>query len=390
MNLVGSAILYRYLIAYVFAWTIGFQAHATDEIPKEPLNCEAQLATDIFNVRFVLLSHPGIVGKRLFEYVQNQIIEALPEGVEAIYLRPDNLLSPFPKTLKDMRMILPSAWVRDWFPMLRLSPEGEPYQLSFRPMRFPLQNSNAANLLNILHALPKRKIDVSLDWGNVIVDEKGTLISSLSNRLLKENKRLGLTPEALMKRIENGVQAKRAVWLPELPQERTKHVDMMASYLGNGVMVVADSREPERKAALDEAARRLEAAGYVVHRLMNAGPDNRELNLTYTNALVVNGRVLVPVYSSYMRKAQGLPASLRILWQFYDSFTKTETFKPVLDYRHPDQALVAEDDQNALEFYAKLGFEVYPIHMNGVVDNFGMVHCLTRCLPKEITDKLGL
>lgn len=347
----------------------------------------ALLSSDPSQVRYVFI---GGGSKRLFlstplGQVQGQIVDSLPAGVDPIFIH--NAL--FAKRVSRFDLFVKgSAWVRDWLPRIVLDDQGRPFLLNFEPSALE-EAEIGLRAMQKKFALPTQTIKAFFDWGNVIIDEQGTLISSFSKLLAQINQtHYKLNELQLKERIAAGLQVRRAIWLPELPGEPTGHVDMFVSYLGKGNVIVADSRDKERAAVLSQVADILGNAGYKVHRIFNAGSDNRGLNLTYTNALIVNGRALVPVYAHYMAEYWRLTKPQRVFWNLVETFFKVKFASALAKRSKAESEEGFADDVAAVNLYRSLGFEVYPIFMNETVDLKGMVHCLTVCLPTEVAETL--
>lgn len=283
------------------------------------------------NVGAVMLGR----GTHIHKHVQKEIEAALPAGVKTIHF--------------DFKF---SQWVRDWFPIMRME-EGRLVIYLFQPSN--PEGFHARNqVLQQLQPLNPKIIDVevALDVGNFMTDGKRIFIATRP-RLRQENYgAFQADPVEFARRIESAFGIP-VVTVPALPNELTGHVDVMMQHLGDNRFLVADSRDGVRKLALDKVAEQMRQLGYQVLRVMNAGPDqvSRDTTLTYTNSLIIGNRALVPIYG---------------------------VMYPALK----------ADDEAALQVYRDAGFEVFPIRMNYMVNDGGMVHCLTRCLTPELSDLL--
>lgn len=113
---------------------------------------------------------------------------------------------------------------------------------------------------------------------------------------------------------------------------------MYAKLVDAKTVLVSDCDDaPDNKAVLDRNARRFEALGYRVIRLLEA--NSRKLQ-TYTNAVLVGKTALVPTYES------------------------------------------PERDKAALAVYTQLGWKAVGIDCRFIVRHNGAIHCLAMQVPK--------
>ncbi len=205
-------------------------------------------------------------------------------------------------------VVLPTddIWVRDYGPVVGLDVHGDQVcvKLIFDPLpTYPQQQDNRMARRWAAHEeLPVRALDLHLEGGNIWSDGQGTLI--LSVQALHSNP--GLTREGLLEKLHTAFDFKKLILTPRLEGEETGHVDLL--------LKLADARTVLVSAASGFWNRdNLRRTRQIFEQTSNAaGQPYRVLELptpplylnwlvypvwrTYTNALTVNGRVLVPVF----------------------------------------------------------------------------------------------
>lgn len=356
----------RFFASFILIAALGGStSHALDE-------CEDSFAPEINYVdpkspRAVLVG--GFLPAPMA--IHRQVFSALPNGVKPITMT------------KAM-----SVWVRDWFPLVIKDRETREWKI----IQFEAQTPHGriaawqANRFFVRHGFKVSQADVFFDWGNSVSDGQRIFISK-SQPLLKMNSRWkGIHPDEFKSRIELAT-GKRVVWVPELPREGTGHADMFMTYVGGDTVLVADSRDADRKKMLDETDALLAREGFKVVRIRNAGLDSDRSALSYTNSLIIGNRVLLPMYSPYVKK-DFMAVGRKVFWEAFDSLFDSKLAKSKLAGIQKNLEQIAADDEAAIEIYRGLGFDVVPIFMNGTVKLDGMVHCLTRCLPQGALEQI--
>jgi agmatine deiminase len=194
--------------------------------------------------------------------------------------------------------------------------------------------------------LPARKLDLRTEGGNLWSDGAGTLV--MSDHIYVRNP--DLSPDEIERRLRETLAFDRLILVPHLVMEETGHVDLLIK--------LADARTVLVSAPVGMNAARLEEAAAIFQRETNArGEPYRVFTLpsppfylnwglfpvwrSYTNALTVNGRVLVPIFGV-----------------------------------HTDEA--------ALAVYrdAMPGHEIIGIDCSATANGGGAVHCLTKEIPR--------
>lgn len=358
------------LILAIFSVSADPCVEALTPMPAEPLKSG-----------YVLLGRP----QNSTTYVQRQILQAL------------NLT---PGAIPVQTNMLHSTWIRDWFPQIIKSPKtGKLEAIFFTPtaraassfLRRTNHGEEPDHSLKVelmMNQISYRDIPVYLDWGNVVMDEGNRVF--IADVVFKDNKAdTEEKRENLIQKISDGL-GREVIILPSLPREATGHVDVFLLYAGKNRFVIADSRDNERKKALDQTSNIISSLGYQVTRVMSAGPDTETLDTRgYINALIVNDKVLLPVYSS--TELAWLNFTQEVRWKIYNFLghlgKKFQDKMPIQEKIRRSIRQIEEDDMNAIKAYEALGYYVYPIYINMSMTNMhGAVHCLTRCLPPELTD----
>ena len=240
-------------------------------------------------------------------------------------------------------------WVRDYGPLVGRDANSRRAVVkpAFAPLpSYPQARDDAlARRWAALRGLPVAPLDLRLEGGNLWTDGAGTLI--VSDHALRANR---LDRVGLESRLRQALAFDKLIVTPCLRREETGHVDLLAKLAdAQTVLVTAPALFYNGRALRETAARfqrETNAAGqpYQVIELPAPPP---YLNWgvypiwrSYTNALTVNGRVLVPVFD--------LP-----------------------------------QDERALAVYARAlpDYRIIPIDCRAAVNGGGAVHCLTRDVP---------
>jgi agmatine deiminase len=255
------------------------------------------------------------------------------------------------RRLRFLHLPTDDIWVRDYGPLIGYAPDGSRAVVSARYAANPAypQTRDDAMPLRFAHCagLPVRSLPLHLEGGNLWSDGAGTLI--VSDRLIAANPYH--TRAEIEHRLREIFEFEKLILTPRLALEETGHVDLLVK-LGDPSTVLVSARgdsvlNRERRRATGALFRReTNAAGspYKVIELPTPPPYVNWLvypiHRTYTNALTVNGRVLVPTY--------GL-----------------------------------KTDDTALKIYTEAmpGYEIIPIDCAAAINGGGAIHCLTREVP---------
>lgn len=196
------------------------------------------------------------------------------------------------------------------------------------------------------HDLPVREIPLTTEGGNFITDGQGTLL--MTRKVLESNPQL--TPQMLEALLHEYFDFEKLILTPYLTFETTGHVDMLVKLIDSQTILIS---APNTLSARG----RLQATLDLFRHATNAQGQRYKIELvptlpiyynwffypirrSYTNALTVNGRLLVPIY--------GMP-----------------------------------QDADALAIYRRIapGFEIIPIDCKLGANGGGAVHCMTKEVP---------
>jgi agmatine/peptidylarginine deiminase len=184
--------------------------------------------------------------------------------------------------------------------------------------------------------------EVALAGGNFMTDGRGRAF--LANSVLEnpENE-----SEDKVETFLNQLGIREVVYFERMPRHASRHatdpvdpghIDMYAKLLDAETVLVSDcDDDPGAKAVLDRDARRFDALGYHVIRLLEANSKKLE---TYTNSLLIGHVALVPTYQANER------------------------------------------DEAALAVYRKLGWRAVGIDARAIVQHNGAIHCLSMQVPR--------
>ena len=242
------------------------------------------------------------------------------------------------------------VWVRDYGPIVGLDAHGQRVTVSavYDPLpTYPQTRDNAMPERWSAHNhIPVRVTDVHTEGGNLWSDGAGTLI--MSDDLYARNPHL--TPAEIERQLHTLFEFDKLIITPSLRLEETGHVDLLCKLTDARTVLVGAPTVPLNGERLRETAavfrRETNAAGEP-YRVFELPTPRLYVNWgvypvwrSYTNALTVNGRVLVPVF--------GIP-----------------------------------EDADALRVYAQAlpDHQIIPINCAGTVNGGGAVHCLTKEVP---------
>lgn len=250
-------------------------------------------------------------------------------------------------------LIIPTddIWVRDYGPIIGLSNQGE--QIAFNAVydhlpQYPQTRDNAMPWYWASHVeIPIYPLDLHTEGGNLWSDGVGTLI--MSEQIFHANPKYNR--RALEAYLHSVFQYEKLIITPKLPIESTGHVDLLAKLADEETVLVSaptsESAAVQLKAAGDLFRRETNAAGTRYHVRELPTPPlylnwvGYPIRRSYTNALTVNGRVLLPIYS-------------------------------------------LKTDETAIRTYeeAMPNHTIIPIDCTRGVNGGGAVHCMTKEVPK--------
>jgi agmatine deiminase len=258
----------------------------------------------------------------------------------------------------DMRRVtfmhLPAddIWIRDYGPIVGHQADGTRavYEVTYHTHdTYPqTRDADAAGLYAALRGFPSQRIRLTTEGGNLLTDGQGTLY--MTTQLFNANPQF--TRESLEGYLHELFTFDKLIMPPYLNIESTGHVDLIIKLARTDTVFVSAPNHHTDRAILTQVnaifARESNAHG----QRLNVVPLPTlppywnwffyGIRRSYTNALTVNGRVLVPIYR------------------------------------------VPEDDI-ALKAYADTlpDYEIVPIDCAVGVNGGGAVHCMTKEVPSS-------
>ena len=251
--------------------------------------------------------------------------------------------------LRFLNLPTDDIWVRDYGPMVGFRPSGEciAVHARYHPLtNFPQDTDDAMPTRWAAHEnIPARELALAMEGGNIWSDGAGTLIMSDVYR-----RQPTLTQTKLEAHLHSVFDFEKLITVPHLDEEETGHVDLILKLADSQTVLITEPGNTINSHHLTAAARILrettnaQGQSYQVFELPSLRPYYNwglfPIWRNYSNALTVNGRVLVPVYG--------------------------------------DKA-----DEEALAVYQQAlpQHEIIPINCKVVINGGGAVHCLTKEVP---------
>lgn len=288
----------------------------------------------------------------------SQMVEAITPVAEAVIHVPSETwgravrwwLTKRQADLTRVRIVvLPTddIWIRDYGPFVGLDENGSQVVVDaiFDPLdTYPQERDDTMPARFAAgRGLPYKALDLHIEGGNLWSDGAGTLL--MSDDVLHRHAELGR--EGVTERLHAVFQFEKLIITPHLRLEETNHIDLLVK--------LADARTifiGAPTTGLNDA--RLRAAADLLHDETNTAGERYQLIQlpmpplylnwgifpvwrSYTNALTVNGRVLLPVF--------GVP-----------------------------------QDRRALDLYRRYmpDYEIIPVDCAATAPGGGAVHCLTK------------
>lgn len=295
------------------------------------------------------------------------LVAAIAPAARVDVLIPDGIFAPAVRahliercqTEPEVRFLVTAnddIWVRDFGPLTCLDRANRRVMVDAifdPPPQMPFANDDTFPVRYAAHqGVASRHLPLHLEGGNLWSDGGGTIITT--EGLFARNP--SMTREAVQERLFEGLGAQALIVLPPLRMEDTGHVDVFVKLVAPDTVLVTEPRSiinRERLAKSIEilgASRNAAGDGYRIVSLPSL-PHYRNWGFVrvwpnYTNALTVNGRVVVPTYRDPERDAAALAIYRQVL---------------------PDH-------------------EIVPVDAAVVANAGGAVHCLTMQVPAEVGD----
>lgn len=197
-------------------------------------------------------------------------------------------------------------WVRDYGPIVGVDDAGKRVAVNmiYDPLpNYPQERDDAMPERWAAHEnIPVNKLELRGEGGNMWSDGAGTLL--MTNQVYRQNP--DIRRDELLTRLHGAFTFKKLVLLPRLRLEETGHVDLLVKLANvNTALVSAPDAQftgDRLRAATKQLRRETNARGQRYDVVVLPTPPlyvnwfGFPIRRSYTNALTVNGRVLVPVY----------------------------------------------------------------------------------------------
>ncbi len=215
-------------------------------------------------------------------------------------------------------------WVRDtvFLSVEWQHPKAPVQLLNFRfngwGNKYPHDADNDINLTLFAHpifkGLPTASLCLVFEGGSIESDGQGTLMTT-KNCLLNPNRNPALSEQAISSQLLNYLGAKRILWVEQenlAGDDTDAHIDTLARFCSVDTIAYSacDSAEDPHYASLKNMERQLQAfktESGEAYRLVGLplpqpiyDETGKQLPANYSNFLVINGAVMVPVYDDPM------------------------------------------------------------------------------------------
>ena len=190
------------------------------------------------------------------------------------------------------------SWLRDSGPIFT-GEQGVCFGFNAWGGKFPPWDDDATIAARVCEHLgrPWVRSDLVLEGGSIAVDEAGTLITT-EQCLLHPNRNPSWSQAEIEDELVARLGVARVVWLGQgLVEDRDTdgHVDLICMPIpGGGALAQHVEEDNPNFAAMVDNARRLQRAGIDVTLVDVLAVDDDDVAMSYLNAYVCNGAVIVP------------------------------------------------------------------------------------------------
>lgn len=184
--------------------------------------------------------------------------------------------------------------------------------------KYPHDADNALNLALFAHPLfkghPTATVNLVLEGGSIESDGRGTVMTT-KNCLFNPNRNPLLSEDAIAGQLQNYLGAKRLLWLEQdnlAGDDTDAHIDTLARFCSANIIAYTscdDEQDPHYQGLKNMEAqlkqfRTEEGEPYQLVALplpkAIVDEEGKPLPANYSNFLIINGAVLVPVYEDAM------------------------------------------------------------------------------------------
>ncbi|MCX7641111.1 MAG: agmatine deiminase family protein [Elusimicrobiales bacterium] len=240
-----------------------------------------------------------------------------------------------------------TVWMRDYGPF-GLSKSMENVAIVdtvYRHYQYRTNDDAVPKKIGQIQNLSVYQAPLILDGGNFMVDSKGNLFMTERTYMWNSSK----SKEEVNNILRNYFKVKNIhtfeyAGYPNEPLDGTGHVDMFIKLLSDDVVLIADCDTEPFKTTFNKAVE------FFKHKTSPNGGNYKILRVksyyrngvyyTYTNSLIVNGNVLMPVYSNF-----------------------------------------PQDNSLAKSVYESVGLRVITINSDASISAGGSIHCITQTIP---------
>ncbi|MDX2076917.1 MAG: agmatine deiminase family protein [bacterium] len=267
------------------------------------------------------------------------------------YLGEHDFLGDFAHHVKFLILPTDDVWIRDYGPMLGYDEAGVRGGVKAIYDHLPFYPQGRDNAMpmgwSAQSQTPLTPLNLHIEGGNLLTDGAGTLF--MTAKVLKANPQFP-TQSDLEAYLHTVLDYDKLIITPYMKIERTGHIDLLMKLLDDQTVMLSTPSSKWDTARLDEVGAifrsQTNAKGEKYHIIEMPTPPLffnwivYPIRRSYTNALTVNGRILVPIYKS------------------------------------------ASDDTaiRLYEQYAK-GYDIIPLDCSVMINGGGAIHCMTREVP---------
>jgi agmatine deiminase len=269
------------------------------------------------------------------------------------YLQTRRFLGDFAHRVKFIILPTDDVWIRDYGPMLGYDANGVRggVKAIYDHLPFyPQERDNTMPLGWSQHTqIPLKLLDFHTEGGNLLTDGAGTLF--MTDKVFKANPQFGSRAD-LEAYLHSVVVYDKLIITPRMKIERTGHIDLLMKLLNAQTVMVStpSSRwDDARLSAVMQIFRsETNANGEKYHIIEMPTPPLffnwlvYPIRRSYTNALTVNGRILVPIYKS-----------------------------------NSDDIAIRRYEAHATDY------DIIPIDCSVGINGGGAIHCMTREVPAD-------
>jgi len=240
-----------------------------------------------------------------------------------------------------------TVWMRDYGPF-GLSKKLEKVGIVdtvYRHYQYRPDDDAVPQKIGEVQNIPVYGADLILDGGNFMVDSYGNLFMTERTYIWNSDKSRDQVNSILKDyfKVKNIYTFEYAGY-PNEPLDGTGHIDMFMKLLNDNTVLIAKTDKEPFKSTFDKAAKFFEGKeapnGRKYTLLRVNGYYENNVWYTYTNSLIVNGYVIMPVYSKY-----------------------------------------SSSNLEAQKIYEQAGLKVITVNSDSSITAGGSIHCVTQTIP---------